>query len=147
LFGEEAVSAESLINALKADKLAAVKSKIAAHKKVFEGKDANERKQIADQQALLSSDWMGKVKCPACDSWARLQGTVERVSKPLYDEGELFVKVVVMANRMDCRACGLVLADIDELHIAEVEPHFEYDELTELHEYHEPDVGPEYDNM
>jgi hypothetical protein len=150
LFGEEAGSAESLIKALKADKTSAVKSKIAAHKKVFNEKPAEERQQIALQQATLSKGWFAtatKIKCPACQSWARLQGTVERISKPIYDEGELFVKNVVLANRLECKACGLILGDIDELHIAEVEPHFEYNEVTELHEYHEPDYGPEYDNM
>ncbi len=150
LFGEEAPSAEGLIKALKADKLNAVKAKIAAHSKVFEGKEVKERKLIAGQQETLSAQWYGtetKVKCPACGSWARLQGTVERVSRPIYDEGELFVKNVVLANRIECKACGLILADIDELHIAEIEPHFEYNEVTGLHEYHEPDFGPEYDNM
>lgn len=150
LFGNEADGAKALIRALKADKTAAVKSKIAAHKKVFDEKSAEERKQIALQQATLSKAWFDtqtKFKCPACESWARLQGTIERVSRPIYDEGELYVKNVVLANRLDCRACGLVLADIDELHVANIPPHFEYTESTELHDYHEPDFGPEYDNM
>jgi hypothetical protein len=150
LFGEEATSAEGLIKALKADKLTAVKSKIAAHNKVFKEKEEKERNQIAGQQAMLSAEWsrtQTKVNCPACTSWARLQGTVERVSRPIYDGGELYVKNVVMANRMECKACGLVLADIDELHIAEIEPHFEYNEVTDLHDYHESDFGQEYDNM
>jgi hypothetical protein len=150
LFGEEATSAQGLIKALKADKLSSVKSKIAAHKKVFERKDEKERKLIATQQATLIAGWFGtqtKLVCPACKSWARLQGTVERVSRPIYEDGELYVKNVVLANRLECKACGLVLADIDELHIAEIEPHFEYNEVTDLHEFHEPDFGQEYDNM
>src|SRR5206468_2434593 len=127
---------------LKADKLTAVKSKIAAHKKVFEEKPANERKRAIRLQTTLSESWFGtqtRVACPACGSWSRLQGTVERISKPLYDDGELFVKNVVLANRLECKACDLVLADIDELHAAEIEPHFGYNETTELHEYHEAD--------
>jgi hypothetical protein len=150
LLGEEASSAEGLIKALKADKHSSVKSKIAAHKKVFEEKGEKERKLIVSQQATLSAGWIGmqtKAVCPACESWARLHGTVERVSRPIYDDGELFVKNVVLANRMECKACGLVLADIDELHTAEIEPHFEYNEITDLHEYHEPDFGEEYNNM
>ena len=51
------------------------------------------------------------------------------------------------ANRLECKACGLILADIDELHAAEIEPHFEFNEMTELHEFQEPDFGPEYNNM
>ena len=150
LFGEEAESAEALIKALKAEKTSAVKSKIAAHKKVFDEKPPEERKQIAAKQATLSEGWVGtatRIKCPACESWARIKGAVERISKPIYNEGELFVKNVVLANRLECKACGLVLADIDELHIAEIEPHFEFNEVTELHDYHEADFGPEYDNM
>lgn len=151
LLGEdEAKSAEALIGALKADKTSTVKSKIAAHKKVFEEKPLRERERIAQQQTLLSQSWFAlatKVRCPACECWARLQGDVERVSRPIYDGDDLFVRNKVLANRLECKGCGLVLADIDELHIAEIEPHFEFNELTELHEYHEPDFGIEYDNM
>jgi hypothetical protein len=50
-------------------------------------------------------------------------------------------------SKVLCEHLGKGLADIDELHVAEIEPHFEYNELTELHDYHEADFGPEYDNM
>ncbi len=109
--------------------------------------------EIEDVLPLDDADLMDqarantKVTCPACGSAARLEGTVERISKPIYDDGEFYVKNVVLANRLECKACGLVLADIDELHTAEIEPHFEYNEFTDLHEYHEPDFGQEYDNM
>jgi hypothetical protein len=116
LFGEEARSAAALIKALRADKVSAVKAKIAAHKKVFEGKPAEEREQVVRQQATLSKGWFAtqtRIKCPACESCSRLQGFIERVSKPVYDGDELLVKNVVLANRLVCNACGLVLADID----------------------------------
>jgi hypothetical protein len=151
LFGDdEAKTGEELVKALKTEKLSAVKSKIAAHKKVFDDKPLSERTQIRVQQETLASSWYGtqtKVACPACECLARLQGTLERVSEPFYDGKQLLVKNVLLANRLECKACGLVLADIDELHIAEVEPHFEYYEATELHQYHEEDYGQEYDNM
>ncbi len=127
-----------------------MKSKIAAHKKVFEEKTQTERTQIRVQQATLVNSWYAnqtKVACPACKCWARLQGTLERVSEPFYNGEELLVKNVVLANRLECKGCDLVLADIDELHIAEIEPHFEYYEVTELHRYHEEEFGQEYDNM
>jgi hypothetical protein len=151
LFGaHEAASGDALVKALKAEKLASVKKKIASHKNVFEEKPGKERKQIALQQDTLAKNWFGKqtkVKCPACESWATLDGTVERVSRPVYEDGLLYEKNIVLANRMECKACGLVLADIDELHIAEIEPHFAYNEATDLHVHHEADFGQEYDNM
>lgn len=76
-----------------------------------------------------------------------LQGSLERVSRPFYDGEQLLEKVVVRAHRMECPSYGLALIDVDELHIAGIEPHFEYLLETELHTYHEPDEGPEYDNM
>jgi hypothetical protein len=57
------------------------------------------------------------------------------------------VKNVVVANRLECKACELVLNDIEELLIADIEPHFEFYETVDLHDYHEPDFGPEYNNM
>jgi hypothetical protein len=151
LFGtDEAGTAEGLIKALKAEKLSAVKSKISAHKKVFDEKAEEDRKSLRGQQKILSLSWrtnQTKVTCPACKCLAKLDGILERVSKPFYDEGELLVKNVILASRMECKACGLVLADVDELHIAEIEPHFEFNEATELHEYQEEDYGPVYNNM
>jgi hypothetical protein len=151
LFGrEEAKTAVELIKALKADKTSAVKTKIAAHRRVFDDKPPQQREQLAAEQELLARSWYGtrtRTTCPACGCKARLAGTVERESKPIYDEDQLLVKNIVLANQLECGACGLVLADIEELHVAEIEPHFEYYEATELHNFHEPDEGPEYDNM
>ena len=151
LFGaEEAKTAQGLIKALKSEKVSNVKSKIAAHKKVFQEKPQGEQARVTQEQATLAKSWYGvqkKATCPACGSSARLIGAVERVSKPFYDDGHLLVKNVVLANRLECKACGLVLADIDELHAAEVQPHFEFNVATELHDYHEGDEEGEYNNM
>jgi hypothetical protein len=57
LFGEEADSAQALIRALKAEKMSSVKSKIAAHKKVFEEKRPDEKEQSAHQQVTLANAW------------------------------------------------------------------------------------------
>jgi hypothetical protein len=147
---KEAETAEELIVALKKEKVSKVHTKMASHRHVFEGKPPEERTRIASEQATLSNAWAGtktKVKCPACGSLACLQGRVERVSKPMWDEPELVVKNIVLASHLECKACDLVLADIEELLIAEIEPHFEYFETVDLHEYHESDYGEEYDNM
>jgi len=147
---EEAESAAKLIGTLKSDKLSAVKSKIAAHAKVFGEKTATDRKKLADEQATLAGAWVGtaaRTTCPACKSAAKIAGSIERTSKPIYADDRLYVKVVVLADRLECRACGLTLTDLDELQFAEVDPHFEFEEETELHEYHEADFYVEYDNM
>ena len=151
LFGvSEAAAAAGLINALKSEKIGAVKSKIAAHRTVFTSKTEEEQKQMQSQSLLLSKQWLHTetaVECPACQCLAKLVGTVERVSRPFYDGDELLERNTVLANRLDCAACGLALSDVDELHVAGIEPHFHYNESTELHDYHEPDQYREYNNM
>lgn len=147
---EEAQAAKDLVKTLKSDKISAVKSKIAAHQSVFEARPADERTKVAGEVNALSKQWITtrtKVNCPACKNAAQLQGSIERVSRPFYDGEQLLEKVIVRAHRLECMACGLALADIDELHVAEIEPHFEYLQETELHDYHEPDYYEEYDNM
>jgi hypothetical protein len=150
LLGDETETAKALIATLKKEKTSSVQSKIADHRRVFRSKAPEEQKKLVAEQAILSNAWGGttkKMQCPACGAWARLEGRVERVSKPIYEDPELLVKNVVVANRLECKACELVLNDIEELLIADIEPHFEFYETVDLHDYHEPDFGPEYNNM
>jgi len=151
LFGDsEAKTAEDLVKALKSERIGIVLSKVAAHRAVFGAKSPEERSQLALSADVLSKEWVGtrtKVICPACESTARLQGAIERVSRPFYDGEQLLEKNIVLANRLECPSCDLVLLDIDELHIGGIEPHFEYFEATELHDYHESDQYEEYNNM
>lgn len=152
LFGsDEAASAEDLIRALHSDKRTTVEKRIAAHRSVFEAKSEEERTALAAQQeAVLRSSFqflVGRAQCPACGSAARLTGTLERTSRPYYDGDEFLEKSISLANSFSCSACGLKLSDVDELHVAGIEPHFEKVSAAELHDYHEPDYGPEYDNM
>ena len=146
----DAQAARDLVKALWSDKVSAVKSKIAAHQAVFEARPADERTRLTAEVSALSKQWLvtwTKVNCPACRNPARLQGSIERVSRPFYDGEQLLEKVIVRAHRLHCMACGLALVDIDELHVAAIEPHFEYLQETELHDYHEADYYDEYDNM
>lgn len=151
LFGEEiANTAGNLVATLKSEKIGIVKERIAAHKKVFAAKTKKEQEEAAAKIAAVSWQWTKLRKahaCPSCGNNAALNGHVERTSRLYYDGEGLMQRITVLADRLECVACGLVLADIEELHIAGIEPHFSYTEETELHDYHEYDHQAEYDNM
>jgi hypothetical protein len=151
LLGDDQIkTAKDLVKALKSEKVGTVKKKIAAHATVFAEKVAEEKAQAIAHTKGISWQWLKtstRAPCPACGNDARLQGHVERISRPFYDGEGLKQEITVLADKLDCPVCNLNLSDIEELHIAELEPHFRYYEETELHEYHEYDHAQEYDNM
>lgn len=151
LFGSEiAKTAKGLVTTLRTEKIGTVNERIAAHRKVFDAKSQQEQDEAKTKVTAVSWQW-GRLRkahdCPACKNKAVLQGHIESTSRPYYDGEGLMQKITVLADRLDCISCGLALADIEELHVAGIEPHFTYTEETELHDYHEYDHEAEYDNM
>jgi hypothetical protein len=148
--GDEAENAEKLVSAMESDIQGEVLKSIAAHKKVFEEKPQPDRDELIRQQLLVAQTWVGAEcpgLCPACASLAKVQGELESVSRPRFDDGLLIVEHVYLATRMECGACALVLKDINEIHHAGVDPHFRRLVDTELHEWFEGDYYDEYNNM
>lgn len=130
--------------------MAEVKKAIAAHEAVFAAKPKEEQNELRAAQEVLSRTWLSAsetIRCPACQSVAKLTGELERESEPMYRDGLLVVEETYLANRMECGACGLVLKDIQEIHHAGLEPHFGQLIETDLHAYFEPEYYEEYNNM
>lgn len=148
LGSDEFDTAGKLTAALHSDKVSIVKKRIAAHSAVFDAKPDDEKVSLQAQQDAIR-DWAygrTRAECPSCGSRAELYGHLESISEPYYEDDQLLVRNVFVASRLECGACGLHLADIDELHIAGVEPRFEQIEHTDLHQYAEPEYYMEYNN-
>jgi predicted RNA-binding Zn-ribbon protein involved in translation (DUF1610 family) len=147
---EVADSAAKLINTLSKEIESAVKTRIAAHRKVFESKTDDERnKLLADAQAVVLTVPHGSVAatCPACRSQGILRGDLIKELKPVYEDYELRMDQQFLAAEFNCPVCGLHLRTVEEVSFADFEPRFSQSRITSLHELYEPEWYEEYDNM
>ena len=135
---DEAQVALEMLGKVEASVLGKVKSSIAAHAKVFEEKDTEDRLKLsADAQVEsnnLSHRGHHRVECPACKSVATVQGTTYGGERIEHKNDLIIVRENVIPTRFQCRACGLKLDGYQELVAAGVGDHF-----THRVEYSPPD--------
>ena len=147
---EGAEMAVELIKMLNANVLSGVKSKIAAHSKVFSAKKEHEKKTLLDvsasAMAFPPSDHE-VCPCPSCEGKAALSGKRYKELPEQYAEGELRMNVEYLATDFMCKACGLSFSSIEEIAHAGLKTHFTKSESTSLHDLYEPEHYQEYDNM
>ncbi|MEO5560575.1 MAG: hypothetical protein ABIO49_11775, partial [Dokdonella sp.] len=117
LFGsEEASLAEKLIAAWRDESAKAVQKAIAAHKTIWEAKEAPERKKLVQKAAVWATRHHGhRVTCPACSSDALVVGTAAAAPvKRLKDD--LIVEVQDhLPTKFECVACNLKIAGLSQL--------------------------------
>jgi hypothetical protein len=147
---EVSTSADKLIAALSKELESNVKSRIAAHAKVFLEKAASEQTKLKNEaqarSKILPHTHMSQ-PCPACDSIGVLRGDLIKELKPIYEDETLLIDQEFLAIEFRCTACDLVLHSPDEIAHTVIEPRFRKRRQTDLHELFEPDYGPEYENM
>lgn len=129
LFGnDEAAAAEQSLQRAEESVLGSVRTKIAAHKRVFEAKDVGDREDLSTTSAqkadALSHSGHHRVQCPACGSSATVQGDVYGGERVEHNERSIIVRRSVVPTRFACMACDLKLAGYGELHAAGVADHF-----------------------
>jgi hypothetical protein len=129
LFGEEeAKAALEILHKCEENVLGKVKSLIAAHARVFAGKDNNERTRLASeaekQGLILACHGHHRVKCPSCDSIATVQGDAFGGERIEHGDGTITVRQSVLPTRFACSACELKLSGYAELLAAGVADHF-----------------------
>jgi hypothetical protein len=100
---------------------AVVKSKIAAHKKVFESKPEEDRTSAILNAEKTASElsWKGahKTKCPACGCSASFTGIAYGKEQVTHADGEIVVRQPVSPRTFSCSACSLTLASYAELDV------------------------------
>jgi predicted RNA-binding Zn-ribbon protein involved in translation (DUF1610 family) len=151
LFGGKVGSAaEKIVAAFANAQEKTVKDRISKHAKEFAAKPAEERKKLAEEaEARTMMLPLGRVAhdCPACGSQGILAGKLIKESEPVYEEGELLVKLEYLADEFRCPACGLHLTSIDEVGLSGIDLHFTETTSTSLHENFQPEWEDEYENM
>jgi hypothetical protein len=117
LFGpDEANLAEKLITAWRDESAKAVQKAVAAHKTIWEAKEATEREKLIQKATAWASRHHGhRVTCPACASEALVVGTAAAPPvKRLKDD--LIVEVQDhLPNKFECVACHLKIAGLSQL--------------------------------
>jgi hypothetical protein len=144
--------AEKLVATLNKEQESAVKSKVAAHSKVFSSKPPEEQKALRAEAAIATKmigHGSSEQKCPACQSPGVLRGDLARSLKPEFEEetAELFVEEVYLANAFHCPACDLSLDNVEEINLAGLEPTFSQTRSTDLHEMFQAEYHDDHMNM
>ena len=142
LFGdEEAKIADNIITEVEGKVIEKIKSLIAAHKKVFDGKEESERellKQDSEKQGeILSHRKHHRVNCPSCQCVATVQGDSYGREQVEHDENTIIVRQSVIPTKFVCTACGLKLNGYGELSSANVADHFTHRIHYSPEEYYE----------
>lgn len=117
IFGnDESVTAKTLIAAQKDTAAKSVQKLIAAQKTIWNAKDKAERDTLAKQAELISTKHHGhRVKCPACDSTALLNGTPAAAAIIKVEEGTVIEKQSMLPANFECVACGLKISGFSKL--------------------------------
>jgi hypothetical protein len=129
LFGDEIErEAEIILAEVAKEILEKTKSLIAAHKKVFENKDAPEQNRLrADAQKageMLSTRGHHKVKCPACECIGTITGEPYGKITTEHRDGEIIVRQSILPTKFNCSACELKLNGYNALLVADIGNHY-----------------------
>jgi hypothetical protein len=147
---EDASSAERLISGLEREIESSVRSRLAAHAKVFNEKPEEARQQLKVEAAgavMRLPLGRAKERCPACGVEGVVSGDLIKELPAVYADDQLLIDQEYIATAFECLACGLVLRSIEEVRSAGLEPRFSAQTATSLHELYEPEYYDEYDNM
>jgi hypothetical protein len=123
LFGEdEATVAAEVLTENQNDVRQRVLSSIAAHRKVFQEKQLEERQAAATRAEELGRELAvqrhHRVTCPACQCVATLQGHPFGKEHVTQGEYEIVVRQSVSPTNFSCSACGLNLEGYAEVDAA-----------------------------
>jgi hypothetical protein len=143
-------AARKLIHTLAKETEGTVKSRIAAHAKVFAEKEPDDQSSLqgnAKAALLKLPPHSQREHCPACKTFGLLTGQLIRSLPTVYFEDRLWTDQEYLATEFECLACELKLRNVEEIIFAGIEPRFTLQTETSLHELYEPDFYYEYDNM
>lgn len=116
LGADEAKAALALMVAAADESAKAVKGDVFAHWKVWESKDAQERKTLTAQAQLWARRQDGhRVVCPACSSAALVFGKpIARATQKLEDD-LIVERQERLPTKFECIACGLKIIGLSRL--------------------------------
>lgn len=146
---EDEVAKSALIFLEEADAkiLSETKSLIAAHTKVYNAKDEEDKNRLKAQaekeSEILSHKKHHKVTCPACQCMGTVDGEVYGKDNIENTEDAIIIRQSVMPTKFQCSACELKLDSYAKLKVANISQHFthrihyspeEYYDMISIHD-------------
>lgn len=126
------------------------KTLIAAHNKVFEGKESvkkEELKQNAKKNAdVLSYRGHHRVECPSCKCTATIVGEPYGKQNVENKEDEIIVRQSILPTRFNCTACELKLIGFSSLKAAGIGNHYTRRNKYSPEEYYDM-INPDDSDM
>lgn len=105
---DEAKAAEAVMAAAADESAKAVKGDVAAHQKVWEGKEEKERETLTAQALLWASRQAGhRVTCPACNSASLVSGEPVAPATQTLEDDIIAERQEHLPTHFECVACGL----------------------------------------
>jgi DNA-directed RNA polymerase subunit RPC12/RpoP len=140
LFGEdEAVAAQTMIDALRDETRKAVRQTIAAHRTVWEQKQREGQESLAAEALAWASRHSGhRVECPACGSKALVTGSAVRPAIKQMNGDVITEKQDFLPAKFECVACGLKISGFSHLNASGLG-----DTFTATFTYEVSDLFPE----
>ncbi len=129
LFGEDIKKEADLIIAeIEEEVIGKTKSSIAAHKRVFDGKDADVKEELSEEATKASNklSYRGhhRVECPACGCTATVFGEPYGSDNVQNNEDEIIVRQSILPTSFSCTACELKLTGYSSLVAAGIANHY-----------------------
>lgn len=142
LFGDEIQKEADLVLAeVEESVIGKTKSLIAAHSKVFEGKDAEKKKELKEAAQKngdkLSYRGHHRVECPACKCTATVFGEPYGKQNVENNEDEIIVRQSILPTAFHCIACEVKLTSYSSLKSAGIGNHYTRRNIYSPEEYYD----------
>ncbi|OZV66260.1 hypothetical protein [Winogradskyella aurantia] len=151
LFGDDIQKEADLILAeVEESVIGKTKSLIAAHSKVFDGKDA-EKKEELKEAAQKNGDRLSyrgyhRVECPSCKCTATVFGEPYGKQNVENNEDEIIVRQSILPTKFQCIACELKLSGYSSLKAANIGNHYTRRNTYSPEDYYDM-INPDDEDM
>lgn len=146
----EAAVAAQMIAASTNESAKAVAKRVQACKTLWDALSDEERERKAAQASLWASRRAGHgVQCPACSSFALLNGSPAAPPVQRLKDGKVVETQAFLPSRFECISCGLKVSGLAELHACKLGDAFKATSTYEPSDYyrlHDEYEGYEDDN-
>jgi len=152
LFGDEIEKeAELILAEVEESVIGKTKSLIAAHSKVFEGKDPKKKEELKEDAqkngGRLAYRGYHRVECPACKCTATVFGEPYGKQNVENNEDEIIVRQSILPTKFSCAACELNLNGYTSLKAAGIGNHYTRRNKYSPEEYYDMINPDDYDTI
>lgn len=151
LFGDDIEKeAHLILTEVEESVIGKTKSLIAAHSKVFEGKDLEKKEELKENSEKIGEklSYRGhhRVECPSCKCMATVFGEPYGKQNVENNEDEIIVRQSILPTKFSCTACELKLNGYSSLKAAGIGNHYTRRNKYSPEEYYDM-INPDDSDM